>query len=82
MVGELKVFSRYRETYKGLKSFEVLKVSQRECIAYFPLQIAIWSGKYAVRKWLLGCFTHHFDLYASFYYLCNVVIELQYRSHR
>ncbi len=43
MVGELKVFSRYRETYKGLKSFEVLKVShlksfevlkvsQRECI--------------------------------------------------
>ena len=26
MVGELKVFSRYRETYKGLKSFEVLKV--------------------------------------------------------
>ena len=32
MVGELKVFSRYRETYNGLKSFEVLKVSQRECI--------------------------------------------------
>ena len=32
MVGELKVFSRYREAYKGLKSFEVLKVSQRECI--------------------------------------------------
>ena len=27
MVGELKVFSRYRETYKGLKSFEVLKVT-------------------------------------------------------
>lgn len=63
MVGELKVFSRYRETYKGLKSFEVLKVSQRECT-------------------LLGCFTHHFDLYASFYYLCNVVVELQYRLHR
>ena len=31
---------------------------------------------------LLGCFTHHFDLYALFYYLCNVVIELQYRLHR
>ena len=32
MVGELKVFSRYRETYKGLKSFEVLKLSQCERI--------------------------------------------------
>lgn len=30
MVGELKVFSRYRETYKGLRSFEVLKLSQYE----------------------------------------------------
>lgn len=32
MVGELKVFSKYRETYKGLKSFEVLNVSQCERI--------------------------------------------------
>ena len=32
MVGELKIFSRYRQTYKGLKSFEVLKLSQCERI--------------------------------------------------
>ena len=32
MVGELKVFFRYRETYKGLKSFEVLKLSEGESI--------------------------------------------------
>ena len=32
MVGATVAFSRYRETYKGLKSFEVLKSSQCESI--------------------------------------------------